>query len=77
MKDAEVILYSRAGCHLCDDAKELLERYGFRPQVVDIDQDPLLREKLHTVIPVVEIDGEERFRGKINEVLLRRIATRQ
>lgn len=70
-----VTLYTRAGCHLCDDAYALLVRHGLRPAVVDIDADPALRARYNTCVPVVIIDGRERFRGIVNEVLLKRILT--
>lgn len=69
----QVILYTRAGCHLCDDAHRLLVRYGLAPELVDIDTQPQLRERFTDCVPVVVIDGKERFRGRINEVLLRRL----
>jgi Glutaredoxin-like domain (DUF836) len=71
-----VVLYSRTGCCLCDEAWEVLEKYrdGLPPTVVvDIDSDPVLLERFSTCIPVVEIDGKVRFRGRVNEVLLRRL----
>jgi glutaredoxin len=68
-----VILYTRAGCHLCDDALIILNRFGQEPQLIDIDTDPSLRERYTNCVPVVEIDGKERFRGRINEVLLARL----
>ena len=43
---------------------------------VDIDADPELRQKYDQCVPVVVIDGQERFRGRINEVLLRRLLNR-
>jgi glutaredoxin len=72
-KMPKVLLYTRAGCHLCDDAHALLVRHGLAPALVDIDADPELRERYNYCVPVVEIDGIERFRGRVNEVLLRRI----
>ena len=66
-------LYTRPGCHLCDDAADLLERYGLEVERVDIDQDAALRARYDTCVPVVVIDGQERFRGRVNEVLLRRL----
>lgn len=69
----QITVYSRQGCHLCDDAKDLLIRHGLAPEVVDIDQDPDLRDRYTDCVPVVVIDGVERFRGRINEVLLRRL----
>ena len=68
-----VVLYTRAGCHLCDEARTVLERYGLQPVLIDIDGDPQLLQQYDTCIPVVEIDGTERFRGRVNEVLLRRL----
>ncbi|RIK77525.1 MAG: NrdH-redoxin [Planctomycetota bacterium] len=69
----QVVLYTRSGCHLCDDARDLLVRHGLNPQSVDIDADPELRERYDFCVPVVVIDGVERFRGRVNEVLLRRL----
>lgn len=73
----QALLYTRAGCHLCDDARQLLERYGFEVQSVNIDEDPQLQERFDTCVPVVVIDGKERFRGKVSEVLLRRLLMRR
>lgn len=73
MSEVEVVLYTRAGCHLCDDAQDLLMRHGLRPQLIDIDSDEGLVAKFNECVPVVFIDGKERFRGRVNEVLLRRL----
>jgi glutaredoxin len=73
----EVILYTRAGCHLCDQAWEQLQQaqsqYGFPLRQVDIDQDPELVRLHGSTVPVVVIDGQIRFRGVINPVLLNRL----
>lgn len=71
-----VVLYTRRGCHLCDEAHELLRRFGLMPNLVDIDADEELRNRFNTCVPVVEIDGRIRFRGHVNAVLLRRIVER-
>jgi glutaredoxin len=68
-----ITLYSREGCHLCDVAADLLSRYHLQFDVVDIDADPELRERYNECVPVVVIDGRERFRGRIDERLLRRL----
>jgi glutaredoxin len=68
-----VVLYTRQGCHLCDDAKKLLESHGLAPATIDIDADPALRERFDTCVPVVEIDGQIRFRGRVEPVLLKRL----
>ena len=68
-----VVLYTRDGCHLCDEAKQILMRHGIKPQEVDIDEDPELVQRFGECVPVVTIDGAVRFRGRVNEVLLRRL----
>lgn len=71
-----VVLYTRPGCHLCDAAREMLEKYRDvlpPPLEIDIDSDPALASRHGTCIPVVEIDGKVRFRGQIHELLLRRL----
>ena len=70
---SDVILYTRQGCHLCDAALAVLRRHGLEPLLVDIDNDPVLRERYNECVPVVEIDGKERFRGRVNDVLLQRL----
>ena len=67
------IIYTRSGCHLCEAAEALLVRYGIRPQLIDIDANAALRERYNCCVPVVVIDGKERFRGQVNEILLKRI----
>ena len=73
MSEIAALLYTRPGCHLCDDAKDLLERYGLTVQTVNIDEDPALIERFDTCVPVVFLDGKERFRGRVSEVLLQRL----
>lgn len=71
-----LVVYSREECHLCDDAKEVLARYAeYLPDIeeIDIDDDQRLKELYGTTIPVVEIDGQVRFRGRVDELLLRRL----
>jgi hypothetical protein len=50
-----------------------LEAHGLAPLCIDIDTDPALRAEFDTCVPVVEIDGRVRFRGRVDEVLLRRL----
>ena len=67
-----VVLYTRNGCHLCDNARDVLANYGLEVTSFDIDADPLLRERFNDCVPVVEIDGKIRFRGRVDPLLLRR-----
>jgi glutaredoxin len=72
-----VVMYTRAGCHLCDDAWSLLEaarqRYGFTLTKTDVDADVELAASFGLEVPVVEVNGKIRFRGTVNAVLLRRL----
>jgi glutaredoxin len=73
MASFQVVLYTRQGCCLCEEAHRLLVEYGISPILVDIDRDPALVEKYTHCVPVVEIDGKVRFRGRIDPRLLRRL----
>jgi hypothetical protein len=76
-RPAEVVLYTRKGCHLCDHALEHLEaagrRYPLQFTAVDIDTDPRLIAEHGLHIPVVTINGRVRFRGTVNPFLLERL----
>jgi len=71
-----VTLYSRPGCHLCDDARAALERIRadapFRLQEVDITTDDALHRRYLERIPVVCLDGEEMFEHHVDEHAFRR-----
>jgi glutaredoxin len=72
---ADVTLYGRPGCHLCDDALAVLERVRadqpFALRTVNIeDDDALLRAYLER-IPVVVLDGEEVYDYHVDERDLR------
>ena len=73
----EVVLYSRPGCHLCEDAKSILDElnrsYAFHVSVVDIETDPELTRLYGEEVPVVSLNGKVRFRGRVNRVLLKRL----
>jgi glutaredoxin len=73
MSDCEATLYTRAGCCLCNTAKALLEKHGLTVKEIDIDEDARLREQYTDCVPVVFLQGRERFRGRIDERLLVRI----
>ncbi len=58
-----VVLYTRAGCHLCDEARELIDEILARAEVtievleVDIESDERLHLRYLERIPVIEVDG--------------------
>ncbi|MBA2116402.1 glutaredoxin family protein [Bremerella alba] len=68
----QIVLYTRQGCHLCDDAEVLVRKFVSDITLVDIDNDPELTQKFNTCVPVVEINGKVRFRGKVSPMLLKR-----
>jgi glutaredoxin len=61
-----VILYTKPGCHLCDEAKREIERAGGRDaytfEEVNILSDPDLRRRYGTEIPVILINGTHAFK---------------
>jgi glutaredoxin len=69
----KVVLYIRHGCHLCDEAYQLLIEHDLEPTLVDIDSDRALQARFGEHVPVVEIDNQIRFRGRVEPVLLRRL----
>ncbi len=75
--DQRFLLVTRQDCHLCTDAWKLLQTYqkqhDFVLETVDVDSDPDLVAKYGNCVPVVLVNGQVRFRGRVNEVLLRRL----
>jgi glutaredoxin len=72
----EIEIYSRPGCHLCDEAKDVIERlrrrYNFVLRLINIQDDPALEAKYRTEIPVVLINGHKAFKYHVNEAELER-----
>ena len=62
-------IYSRPGCHLCDEAKAVIERfcerYSLELTVTNVDSDANLRALYGTEIPVILINGTEAFRHHV------------
>ena len=72
---ARVTLYSRAGCHLCDDARAVIEHVcaelGESYDEVDIDSDPDLQRRFGEEIPVTFVDGRQHDFWRVDPVRLR------
>jgi len=71
---ADVVVYSRPGCHLCEEALEQIvalhdEGYRFDLHEIDIESHELLLRRHLERIPVVEVDGVE-----VSELILDRDA---
>jgi glutaredoxin len=72
-----LVLYSRPGCHLCEDARAVLQRIGHRFDELDIEADDALLRRYLERIPVVALDGVELYDFAVDEADLRaRLAAR-
>ena len=72
---ARVTLYTRVDCHLCDDAKAVLEdvrrERPFELTTVDVDTDPALVEAYGLEVPVILVDGRKAFKYRVDAQSLR------
>ncbi len=68
---ANLIIYTKKDCHLCDIAKATLHKMQkevpFSLLEVDIEKDNQAYEKYRYLIPVLEMDGRIIFKYRINE----------
>ena len=71
----KVTIYSRQGCHLCDDAfntlESMREELNFEIDVINIDIDPELIKLYSDQVPVIHIDGEHHDFYKVDPVRFR------
>ncbi|MFY9556855.1 MAG: glutaredoxin family protein [Blastocatellia bacterium] len=73
---ATVIIYTRPGCHLCEDAKAAINASScegeFSLKEVNIDQDPALRAQYGSDIPVIFINGVKVFKHRVDPIEFKR-----
>lgn len=75
----QLTIYSRPGCHLCDDMKAIVTRVAasWREPIgideVDISTDPGLEARYGIEIPVLLVDGKKVAKYRIDEGALRRL----
>jgi len=71
-----VTLYTRPGCHLCEEAKALvtpmLGEFGATLREVNIDEDAVLRERYGLDIPVIFIGARKAAKHRVDAVKFRR-----
>ncbi len=71
-----VTLYSRPGCHLCDDARAVIAatcaELGEDYVEISIDDDPALQRRFAEEIPVTFVDGRQHDFWRVDPVRLRR-----
>ena len=72
----DVTLFSRPGCHLCEEAKvaiaPLLREFGAVLREVNIDQDPALKERYGLDIPVIFIGTHKAVKHRVNLLQFRK-----
>jgi glutaredoxin len=72
---AQVIIYSRPGCHLCDEAKQSITAAGVQDEYtldeINIESDPDLLGRYQYDIPVITINGVEAFRHRLTAAAFR------
>ncbi|NWJ45115.1 MAG: glutaredoxin family protein [Chloroflexi bacterium] len=72
----KIVLYSKPGCHLCEDAKEALNslsgEFDFILEEFDINEDSTLYERYKYTIPVMVVDGKIELEARINASKIRR-----
>ena len=65
-----MIVYSRPGCHLCDEAKTAIKNSNtsehYVLEEINIESDKELLRKYKYDIPVIMIDGEEALRHRVD-----------
>ncbi|MCK0117242.1 MULTISPECIES: glutaredoxin family protein [Isoptericola] len=76
---SRVVVYSRADCHLCDEARAVVAAVcaeaGETWQEIDIDAEPALVERYGEYVPVVEVDGVQQGFWRVDAArLARRLA---
>lgn len=75
MSTARVTLYSRPGCHLCDDARAVIAAVcadlGETYEEVDITTDDDLEDRYRDEIPVTLVDGRQHDFWRVDEARLR------
>jgi glutaredoxin len=63
VSEPRVVLYGRPGCHLCEDARVVVDRVcgelGEQWVEVDITTDPELEQRFGEEVPVTFVDGRQ------------------
>ena len=75
MAGGTLLLYSRPGCHLCEDMKALIEpvaqELGWVIEERDISSDASLEAEFGTEIPVLFVNGRKAFKYRVSTHELR------
>lgn len=78
---SNVVIYSHPGCHLCDEAKQIIAAAGcaddYTLAEIDIESDQDLLRRYKNDIPVITINGVETFRHRLTAEQFRSAIARQ
>jgi glutaredoxin len=73
---ATVVIYSRPGCHLCEEAKAVMRSADctdlYTLSEVNIETDATLQERYKNDIPVITINGVQAFKHRLTAEAFRR-----
>lgn len=70
----KLVLVTREGCHLCDQALAELRGLGHEPELADVDAEERLHDLYDWRVPVVLVDGRVVAEGRVSkEQLLRAV----
>ncbi|MFQ5662510.1 MAG: glutaredoxin family protein [Terriglobia bacterium] len=76
----ELILYTRADCHLCEEVKAqlqpLVREFGATLREVDVDADPELKTRFGEQVPVIFLDGRKVGKYRVDVKQFRRLLDR-
>lgn len=61
----DIELVGRAGCGLCEEARDALTALGVEFEWVDVDDDPYLNQAYSDRVPVLFVDGKVKAEGRI------------
>jgi len=72
----DVTIYSRPGCHLCEEAKAqiapMLKEFGVRLTEINIDEDPDLRARYDYDVPVIFLGARKAAKHRVDPSQFRR-----
>ena len=63
----EILLYTRRGCHLCEEAEDIVAALEPRARLVEVGGDERLERAWGTRVPVLVIDGRVAAEGRFDE----------
>ena len=73
----KIRIYSKPDCHLCDEAKETIQRVTKRLpieiEVINIEKDAKLLNQYRYDIPVIFLDDRKIFKHRVDEEKLKKI----